>query len=64
MLQDVTALIQKICEQTASPIHLKYSPEQKATASTPKHAAHFDLLLDVLYPKTGDFVAIKGGRKM
>ena len=36
------------CEQTASPIHFKYSPEQKTTASTPKQAAHYDLLLDVL----------------
>ena len=50
-------------KQAAAPTHLKYTPEKVATATTPKIPAHFDLLLDTLYPKTGDFVALKFGMK-
>ena len=50
-------------KQAAAPIHLKYTPEKAATATTPKVPVHYDLLLNTLYPKTGDFVALKFGMK-
>ena len=50
-------------KQVAAPVHSKYTPEKAATTTTPKVPAHYDLLLDTLYPKTGDFVALKFGIK-
>ena len=50
-------------EQAAAPIHLKYTPEKAATGTAPKVPAHYDFLLDTLYPKAGDFVALKFGMK-
>ena len=52
-----------VYEQTAAPIHLKFTPEKAAIGNTPKVPAHYNLLLDTLHPKTGDFVGLKFGRK-
>ena len=52
-----------VCEQAAAPTHLRFTPENAATGNTPKVPAHYDLLLDTLYPKTGDFAGLKFGRK-
>ena len=52
-----------VYEQAAAPIHLKFTPEKAAIGKTPEVPAHYDLLLVTLYPKTGDFVGIKFGRK-
>ena len=50
-------IVSKLLLLFISSIHLS----KKTTASTPKQAAHYGLLLDVLYPKTRAFIAIKGG---
>ena len=51
----------EIFQEKAAPIHLKYTAEA-ISADRKRIPAHCDLLIDPLYPKTGDFVAAKFGR--
>ena len=51
----------EVFQEKAAPIHLKYTAEA-ISADGKRIPAHYDLLIDPLYPRTGDFVGTKFGR--
>ena len=43
-------------------VHLRYSPEKQGKANQAASPGHYDALIDELYPKVGDFIAVRAGR--
>ena len=42
--------------------HLRYSPEKQGKANQAASPGHYDALIDELYPKVGEFIAVRAGR--
>ena len=49
-------------DKVVTAVHLRYSPEKQGKANQVASPGHYDAMIDELYAKVGDFIAVRAGR--